>query len=38
MPEADSPDELEIHGCRIKIDFPEELLNAIKVIHRGIPL
>ncbi len=24
---ADCPDELEIHGCRIKIDFPEDLLK-----------
>lgn len=27
---ADSLDELEIHGCRIKIDFPEELLTRSK--------
>ena len=27
---ADSPDELEIHGCRIKIDFPEDLLKQSK--------
>ena len=24
------PDELEIHGCRIKIDFPEDLLKQSK--------
>jgi hypothetical protein len=24
---AGCPDELEIHGCRIKIDFPEDLLK-----------
>jgi general secretion pathway protein A len=27
---ANSPDELEIHGCRIKIDFPEDLLQQSK--------
>ncbi|MHB9098611.1 MAG: hypothetical protein ACYC5X_12410, partial [Syntrophales bacterium] len=27
---ADCPDELEIHGCRIKIDFPEDLLKRSK--------
>jgi len=27
---ANPPDELEIHGCRIKIDFPEDLLQQSK--------
>ena len=27
---ANSQDELEIHGCRIKIDFPEDLLQQSK--------
>ncbi len=27
---ANSPDELEILGCRIKIDFPEDLLKQSK--------
>jgi type II secretory pathway predicted ATPase ExeA len=27
---ANCPDELEIHGCRIKIDFPEDVLKQSK--------
>jgi general secretion pathway protein A len=27
---SNSPEELEIHGCRIKIDFPEDLLKQSK--------